>query len=1336
MTKNILSIDPSGTKISSGVQAVLVYTPVSAVPIAAKLRIEFDPDILELERLIAPTGRIYCRKKDFKTGLVPVTLTNLLGNKRGFKVLEMNFRVVGQPGDIAALLVSATNLKFTRGADVGGLVTVTRYTVKSDPLDILSGAPIVQLPATNTAEFYCCTLPVTGGVKPLFWSSEGLPDGLNLSSEGILCGWLNVTGTIRFEGVVTDGGQPSESASTCFEIQVAPGPLSFPQQEFDDFIVGMNYAIQIKAQGGTPPWLWHPINGGTGQLPKGINLDYTGSLIGCCEESGDYSPRFQVTDAAGVSAEAVLKLRARTLFSKCTCAQVQDAEAILAMPNLAPQPYDLVFDLNLPSLVTEVQTELFLDDELYWVGPLPVAQANISCQLPGGPHWLKVRFISNIVDLQQLSIHTGEKHLRPSDPFVISFSVGPSDQFEGAVMMPGSGDDLVIARSGGVSVVGLAADGIASEEWRWSYKAPDIDRILWATPGGAHLHTAVGSSKSHDAIIILKQTSGGGWAFTSLPVSSIYSTLSVGDIADDGSLQALIGDQDGVHAINLDNGQLAGPWSTLGTATNEEISAIGVCNLSEGGKDIVALNRFSGTLARVDRTVPGGPGAVLAGLLAEFFVFSGGLSTLPSLSNLSPDIIRIDSQINYPATNNLWPGLDQRFAGNFASRHTGYLNLSIPGEYLFYLASDDGSRLYIDSQLVIDNDGLHSMTEKNAQVTLLAGIHTLEVDYFQNAGDAGLVFSYSGPGISKCIVPIEVLFHAAKGETLISVHGQPVGMAIREEPGYLYAAVPCSSDNVVRTYKSDLNALKPGPIIVTGGTPVDILLADLSGFGHAAVVSADSDSNTITLALPTLAGYGIPERYAGPSGVKSIIAARDHMGAIRVMAFGATNGELVSWKNGGYGPACQVRPMWLDTDQILNGAAWVAPGALLIGNSGMGPLTIEAVEVIGPTPLLVQVIGLPAVIPPHDVLTLDVVAISTEPGSCFNSIVLSTNDPLFPQIIIGLNLKVASDQSPAGADKDFIDFGDWQIGDTVHRKWGLCAIATAVTVNSIQIISQTPGSFSFTSSLPVVIPVGSFADIKIMVNTSNPGNLRGAIIADCESNGQSFSMAAGLFCHIIAPPMPNLEFSLLAPLDLGVVKIGGSSEADLVGLNNGDGALVITGGVFTGPSAGDFQLIGNFPVTIAPWSYLYQGVVQVQYKPSVYGISKATLMLTSNDSRSTNIEVEGFALPDSPNVALSPKDINLSGILELTDWPGAEREVFLSNSSPMPCHISAGNIVGPFEIVSPVFPIEIIGGEQAIQIRALNPGQPGLVQGQIYFLTDDPKSQKLTLNLSANWMHR
>jgi hypothetical protein len=83
---------------------------------------------------------------------------------------------------------------------------------------------------------------------------------------------------------------------------------------------------------------------------------------------------------------------------------------------------------------------------------------------------------------------------------------------------------------------------------------------------------------------------------------------------------------------------------------------------------------------------------------------------------------------------------------SFGFVFTGTLKVPADGEYTFYLDSDDGSRLSIDGNVLIEYDGIHG--EGNLQrkrVALKQGRVPIRVDYFQGpSGAKGLSLAWSG----------------------------------------------------------------------------------------------------------------------------------------------------------------------------------------------------------------------------------------------------------------------------------------------------------------------------------------------------------------------------------------------------------------------------------------------------------------------------------------------------------------------------------------------------------------------------------------------------------------
>ena len=88
-------------------------------------------------------------------------------------------------------------------------------------------------------------------------------------------------------------------------------------------------------------------------------------------------------------------------------------------------------------------------------------------------------------------------------------------------------------------------------------------------------------------------------------------------------------------------------------------------------------------------------------------------------------------------------------AYNYGLVYTGYINIPEDGKYTFYIASDDGSKLYIDNSLLIDNDGLHGYSEKSNEISLKKGRLPIRLEYFQESYGQGLSVEFSSDKFAR-----------------------------------------------------------------------------------------------------------------------------------------------------------------------------------------------------------------------------------------------------------------------------------------------------------------------------------------------------------------------------------------------------------------------------------------------------------------------------------------------------------------------------------------------------------------------------------------------------------
>jgi len=81
------------------------------------------------------------------------------------------------------------------------------------------------------------------------------------------------------------------------------------------------------------------------------------------------------------------------------------------------------------------------------------------------------------------------------------------------------------------------------------------------------------------------------------------------------------------------------------------------------------------------------------------------------------------------------------------------------GTYTFYTRSDDGVRLWVNGTQLVNNWTNHAATENKGTIALEAGKkYDIKLDYFENTGESLIQLRWSGPGISKQIIPQKNLF--------------------------------------------------------------------------------------------------------------------------------------------------------------------------------------------------------------------------------------------------------------------------------------------------------------------------------------------------------------------------------------------------------------------------------------------------------------------------------------------------------------------------------------------------------------------------------------------------
>ena len=167
-------------------------------------------------------------------------------------------------------------------------------------------------------------------------------------------------------------------------------------------------------------------------------------------------------------------------------------------------------------------------------------------------------------------------------------------------------------------------------------------------------------------------------------------------------------------------------------------------------------------------------GDMVPGLLVKVFQLKTSPQSLGQINfNAKPDDIAVAGLVDAGPT---------EFAplkNDFALLATGYLFLEKDDNILLQLSSDDGSRLYLDGQRLIDHDGPHGMEPKEAEVALREGYHDLRIEYFQGSGGRGIQLKWARSGDPKMkIIPEGNFSHkrSDNDEDLRKMTGEQIGI--------------------------------------------------------------------------------------------------------------------------------------------------------------------------------------------------------------------------------------------------------------------------------------------------------------------------------------------------------------------------------------------------------------------------------------------------------------------------------------------------------------------------------------------------------------------------------
>ena len=236
----------------------------------------------------------------------------------------------------------------------------------------------------------------------------------------------------------------------------------------------------------------------------------------------------------------------------------------------------------------------------------------------------------------------------------------------------------------------------------------------------------------------------------------------------------------------------------LGSVTNPfpRLTIIDIFNQTNAPINLTATNASLNAATSAPGAVNGLNFAYYQSATSYTTDSSTNWSTMPNFAALAP--------VSQGAVSGVDLSPRQRRNG-YAFNYTGYINVASNGLYAFTLNSCDGSKLYVDGQLVVNNDGEHSPADLSGWAGLQAGYHTLNLQYFFDTQPTSLfsdyfdtlTLSYEGPGIGKTVVPASAFYRVPGGsEPAVSLSSPVSGSTVSGASVPLSAAVTANGNTI------------------------------------------------------------------------------------------------------------------------------------------------------------------------------------------------------------------------------------------------------------------------------------------------------------------------------------------------------------------------------------------------------------------------------------------------------------------------------------------------------------------------------------------------------------
>lgn len=359
--------------------------------------------------------------------------------------------------------------------------------------------------------------------------------------------------------------------------------------------------------------------------------------------------------------------------------------------------------------------------------------------------------------------------------------------------------------------------------------------------------------------------------------ANLYVTTGAGNITISAPITnntgALTLVKSGQHTLTLSGtntytGNTVVNAGTLAISSTGSISSASTINLVNG---TLQLNPVSTTATGISRRMFSGAAPNGNTSMFDYTGLATGIAT--------------DANLNYPDLKALaingGPATPISPQDNVSIQWVGQIKITTAGTYTFGTASDDGSRLFIDGVLIVNNDGGKGVTDSSNTVTLSAGYHDVRVDYYNGTGGAGEILRYGGTDLDQAYGvianPATVLFQAQENTLAGSSTAIQMGNNLTVAGN---STVNLNGTNFTQVELGTLSMATSSTLNVTGLTGKTLRFGASTLGGAAGTITLNADPNiafdgvvTEGAAGMTIVKQGLGRLIFGQTAVANVLSA-------------------------------------------------------------------------------------------------------------------------------------------------------------------------------------------------------------------------------------------------------------------------------------------------------------------------------------------------------------------------------------------------------------------------------------------------------------------------------